>query len=129
MTPEKKIVNKIQALVKKRGGMMIKTTPPGVPSGTPDLDGCYRGRSLKWEVKKDEKEQPSSLQRAMLIKWKKAGSCAGVMHDVEHAKMVLDALDIDPYQEFNNEEDWRFTRISDPFKKPKPKGAPSKKLF
>ncbi len=111
MKPEKIIVNKIMKLIQQRGGKVLKTTPPGVESGTGDLLGAYRGRSLHFEVKKGPKEEATKIQQRRCKEWKKAGAVSGVVDSPAQVEVILDALDLDPAWSFSNEEDWRFTSL------------------
>lgn len=106
---ERDVVKSILKIAKERGAKLVKLTPPGVESGTADLVGSYRGRSLHLEAKRDDTRQPSKLQILRLKQWKKAGAASGVVDSPAQFEALLDALDVDPFQVFNNEDDWRFT--------------------
>lgn len=58
-------------------------------SGEPDIDGCIRGRTLKIEVKRSEKEEASELQKEILKRWATAGAITGVVYDVQGVKDLL----------------------------------------
>jgi Holliday junction resolvase len=72
---EASIVKACVALIRARGGCVIKTTPPGVPAGTPDLIACIAGRFYAIEVKRPG-EKPTALQEYRLAQWRKAGAVA-----------------------------------------------------
>jgi hypothetical protein len=73
MTKESTIQRNVVRLIITRGGHAIVTRPPGVPSGTPDVVGVYRGRSIGIETKKRAGSTPA------LSSWRRgaAGSEAG----------------------------------------------------
>lgn len=69
----------------------IKVQGNAQRSGEPDIDGCYRGRSLKLEVKRPQGTyKPSELQLAVLSMWKEAGALTGVVHSVDEVKALLE---------------------------------------
>ena len=56
-------------------------------SGRPDINGCYRGRMFKIELKsKDTGYQPSKKQQLELRKWKNAGCAVGVVYSLKFLK-------------------------------------------
>jgi len=61
-------------------------------SGEPDIDGCLRGRSLKFEVKRPGGKKATPLQLATLTEWKAAGAITGVVHSVDEVKDLIKEL-------------------------------------
>lgn len=72
---ETAIVKKCMALIRECGGYVIKTQPPGVPSGTPDLLACIAGVMYAIEVKRPG-NKPTKLQEHRLKQWRDAGAVA-----------------------------------------------------
>ena len=59
-------------------------------SGRPDINGCYRGRMFKIELKTtDNKYEPTTKQRLELRKWKNAGCAVAVIYDMEPLKEMF----------------------------------------
>lgn len=58
--------------------------------GRADINGCYKGRCFKIELKSpDTGYQPTKQQKLYLKKWKAAGALAGICHSIEEVKEVL----------------------------------------
>ena len=85
---EAAIVRDILAVLVAAGAKAIKTTPPGVEAGTPDILACYRGRFIAIEVKRPG-EEPTRLQLHRMAQWRAAGAVAVVLVD---ANAVHDLL-------------------------------------
>lgn len=59
-------------------------------SGRADINGCYKGRCFKIELKsKDTGYQPSKKQLLYLKRWKAAGAIVAVCYSLEEVKEVL----------------------------------------
>jgi hypothetical protein len=86
---EASIVKACVALIRARGGCVIKTTPPGVPAGTPDLIACIAGRMYAIEVKRPGK-RPTKLQLFRLRQWREAGARAFWCDSLESFTEQLD---------------------------------------
>jgi len=69
-------------LARKRwgGGMGV--------AGEPDIDACFRGRSLQLEVKRPG-EKPTLLQLKRLEQWREAGALVGVVTSLAEVKALL----------------------------------------
>jgi hypothetical protein len=80
---EKEIVNEIRDLLRLLGIFHWKqmTGPTNLP-GVSDILGCYKGRFLAIEVKRDGKE-PTELQQAFIDTVKEAGGIAFVAQSVD----------------------------------------------
>ena len=91
MKPEAKVVRAVMREFRAHGGKIIKTTPPGVEVGTPDLLGCLNGRMWCIECKAEE-EEPSPLQKKRLDEWSKAGAVTMLVWDVEQLRALLRAM-------------------------------------
>lgn len=62
-------------------------------SGRPDINGCFRGRMFKLELKTpDHKYQPSKKQKLELRRWKNAGCVVGVIYNMD---MVRELFSLD----------------------------------
>lgn len=62
-------------------------------AGIPDIIGCYRGRFIAFEVKRDANGELSRLQIYMIGKIREAGGIASRIWSVEQAHAVLDRID------------------------------------
>lgn len=58
--------------------------------GRADINGCYRGRCFKIELKsEDTGYKPTKQQLLYLEKWKRAGALVGVCYSLQDVKEVL----------------------------------------
>lgn len=62
-------------------------------AGIPDILGCYRGRFIAFEAKRDETKKPTALQAYNLRKIKAAGGITKVIWDPSHALAIIDKID------------------------------------
>jgi len=62
-------------------------------AGIPDIIGCYRGRFIAFEVKRDAKGKPTAMQAYMMEKITAAGGVATVIFTAEMAGTILDRID------------------------------------
>lgn len=92
MKPEKKVVNAVLKELRARGAKALKTCPPGVEAGTPDILACWRGRMLTIECKAQE-EEPSPLQKKRLQEWSDAGAITMLVWDLQQVRNLLDVLE------------------------------------
>ena len=59
-------------------------------SGRADINGCYKGRAFKIELKsKDTGYKPSKKQMLYLKKWKAAGAIVAVCYSLKEVKEVI----------------------------------------
>lgn len=59
-------------------------------SGRPDINGCYRGRMFKIELKTpDNKNEATKKQFLELRKWKNAGCAVAVIYDMDILKEMF----------------------------------------
>lgn len=59
-------------------------------SGRPDINGCYKGRMFKLELKTPDHEyKPSKKQSLELRKWKNVGCVVAVAYDLEFIKFLF----------------------------------------
>ena len=59
-------------------------------SGKADINGCYRGKALKIEVKTpDNNNKPSKKQLANLLRWANSGAICLVVYSLEDVKEVI----------------------------------------
>lgn len=64
-------------------------------SGRPDINGCYKGRMFKLELKTPEhRYQASKKQKLNLRRWKRAGCVVGVIYSMEALEEVFSVLEI-----------------------------------
>ena len=93
MTKETTIQRNVKRLITTRGGHAIVTRPPGVPAGTPDILGVYRGRSIGVETKKRAGIDASAIQKAQGRRWQRGGGRWIVTQTTEDVAMMLDEID------------------------------------
>ena len=63
-------------------------------SGRPDINGCYKGRMFKIELKSpDHKYQPSKKQQLVLRKWSNAGCVTAVAYSFDFVKDLFENAD------------------------------------
>ena len=93
MTKETTIQGNVKRLIITRGGHAIVTRPPGVPTGTPDILGVYRGCSIGVETKKRAGLDASEIQKAQGRRWQRGGGRWIVTHTTEDVAMMLDQID------------------------------------
>lgn len=59
-------------------------------SGRADINGCYRGKCFKIELKsRDTGYKPSKKQLRYLQRWRNAGAIAGVCYSLDEVKELL----------------------------------------
>jgi len=91
---EKKIVNATLTALKARGGFWYKAHgSPYQTAGLPDIIGCYHGRFISFEVKRDEHGEATALQTFMMERIRTAGGVAILIHTVKMALAILDRID------------------------------------
>jgi hypothetical protein len=57
--------------------------------GTPDIIGCINGRLIAFECKRDEREEPTAIQKWRLSEWITAGAVVGGVSDLWQVQMIL----------------------------------------
>jgi len=91
---ESKIVKKVLEHLRSRGAFATKTYGnPLVTRGLPDITGCYRGRYIAFEVKRDSSGKPTEIQAFRLAEITRAGGIARVISSVQEAEAILDRID------------------------------------
>lgn len=59
-------------------------------SGRPDINGCYKGRAFKIELKvPDNKNRASKKQELELRRWKNSGCVVGVVYSLSFLKEMF----------------------------------------
>ena len=61
-------------------------------AGAPDINACYRGRSVQIEVKRPG-EKPTRIQLKRLREWQEAGAVVGWVTDLEGVKKIIEELE------------------------------------
>jgi len=89
---EAAINRKIQKLIEKEGGYVIKTIATN-RAGVPDILACIRGKFIAIEGK-TETGVVSALQKAHIAKIQKAGGIAIVARKPETVQLLLESLAI-----------------------------------
>ena len=77
-------------------------------SGRPDINGCYKGRMFKIELKTpDNNNQASKKQQLELRKWRNAGCVTAVVYDMNFLKEVF-SMDWEVHSDVyvNNKPSW-----------------------
>jgi hypothetical protein len=91
---ERTVQKKILKALRARGGLWDNTQGnPYEARGRLDIVGCYLGRYVALEVKRDAEEKLTDLQADRIRKTRQAGGVAHRVHSVEMALAVLDRLD------------------------------------
>lgn len=62
--------------------------------GTPDIIGCIRGRLFAFECKRDENEDPTTIQFWRLGEWYAAGAIVGGVSDISHVILIFSILGV-----------------------------------
>lgn len=57
--------------------------------GTPDIIGSINGRTVLFECKRDDTEEPELIQKWRLSEWISAGAVVGGVSNVWHVEMIL----------------------------------------
>lgn len=71
-------------------------------SGKADINACYRGRTLRIEVKTpDHKNKASKKQERNLEKWYRAGAIVMVAYSLDSVRYFLGEINKDPYSKFD----------------------------
>lgn len=74
-------------------------------SGRPDINGCYKGRMFKIELKSpDNKYQPSKKQQLVLRKWANAGCVTVVAYSFDFIKDLFENADWNPSADFRYDQ-------------------------
>lgn len=91
---ERTVVKNILKRLRARGGFWIKVHgSPFQIAGIPDIIGCYHGRFIGFEVKRDASGKATPLQLYMLKKIRAAGGVTALIFTVDKAEAILDRLD------------------------------------
>ena len=92
--PESRLVKKVQALVRQKGGRSFKIHggDPMQEQGLPDLIICYKGRFVGAEGKQPGR-QPSRKQKQILDEIEEAGGKSLVFTTVEDVASLLRMID------------------------------------
>lgn len=76
------------------GGVAEKVQGTSMSSGKADINACYKGRSIRIEVKTpDHGNRASEKQKLNLRRWEKAGAICLVAYDVDTVKTVIRNLE------------------------------------
>lgn len=91
---ESKVVKHILEQLRPRGGFWIKIHgSPFQIAGIPDILGCYEGRFIAFEVKRDSMGRPTKLQVFQMNQIRRAGGVARLIWTAEQALELLDRID------------------------------------
>jgi Holliday junction resolvase len=91
---ESVVRRKIVKALEARGGFWaVIHGSPLQRRGLPDIIGCYRGRYVSFEVKRDAEGKPTPLQEHTMKRIRTEGGVSIRIHTVEQAMLVIDRLD------------------------------------
>ena len=91
---ERYIVKKSLERLRTRGGFWIKVHgSPFQIAGIPDIIGCYKGRFIAIEAKRDAAGKPTLLQAYVMKKIRAAGGVTALIFTADMAEAILDRLD------------------------------------
>ena len=63
-------------------------------SGRADINGCYKGKCLKIELKDPATGyQPTLQQKLYLKKWRLAGAVTGICYSLKEVKLLIEGID------------------------------------
>lgn len=72
------------------GGVAEKVQGSSMSSGKADINACYKGRSIRIEVKTpDHGNKASEKQKINLRRWKRAGAYCIVAYSLEEVKELI----------------------------------------
>ncbi len=90
---ERVLVKKTLERLRTRGGFWVKIHgSPLQIAGLPDIIGCYRGRFVGLEAKR-EGGKPTRLQLYTMGKIREAGGMTSLIYSVKDAMDILDRID------------------------------------
>lgn len=73
-------------------------------SGRPDINGCYKGRMFKIELKThDNKNEATKKQKLELRKWRNAGCAVAVLYSMDILKEMFEQ-DWDAYEQIQGQQ-------------------------
>jgi Holliday junction resolvase len=91
---ERAIVKQTLTKLRARGGFWIKVHgSPFQLAGIPDILGCYRGRFIAFEVKREVGLVPTRIQAYQMEKIRAAGGFATLIFTAQQALDLLDRID------------------------------------
>lgn len=91
---ESKTRAKIVKALEARGGFWaVIHGSPLQRRGLPDIIGCYHGRYVSFEVKRDATGKPTDLQAHTMKRIRTEGGVSVLIHSVEQALAIIDRLD------------------------------------
>lgn len=95
MAKEAAIVKSVVSYLKGLPGCTVeKLKGSAVSSGKADLNGCYNGRSFRFEMKTpDHENKASDKQNINLRRWHNAGGIVGVVYSLAFVKQVFKNAD------------------------------------
>lgn len=94
MPRESTIVNRILSYLNSLDGCVAeKVQGTALSSGKADINGCYKGRSLRIEVKTpDHGNKASKKQTINLMRWEKAGAIAVIAYNLDDVIKAIQPL-------------------------------------
>lgn len=91
---EKVVVNNALKRLRSKGGFWVKIHgDPRQQAGLPDIIGCYHGRYVSFEVKRDAAGKPTDLQAYTMKRIRTEGGVSVLIHTPEQALRILERLD------------------------------------
>ena len=93
MTPEKKVKNKVVAILKEHKAYYFYPMTGGYgSSGVPDIVGCYKGHFFGIECKSDGSKTPTPLQQKNLERIMEQGGLSVLIHGDNVDKVRIKTL-------------------------------------
>lgn len=87
---ESSLQRKVKDYLKAHGGWLFKVHGgPYQKSGVPDILYLYKGILYGFELKRDEKEEPSELQKLNIRQINENGGVASVVWTLEQIKDII----------------------------------------
>ena len=94
---ERDVIKGILTLLKDRGAWGIKIHGDPYQPKVVDILACYRGRFVAIEAKRDERQEPTAIQRRCLEQVREAGGWAIVAWKAVQVEIILNAIDMRRY--------------------------------
>ena len=94
-TPEKKVKDKVKAILTKRGAYFFMPATGGYGrSGVPDIVGCYLGQFFAIECKAGN-NKPTGLQLKELDRIHKEGGYIAIVNEnnIDQVEAILDCIE------------------------------------
>jgi Holliday junction resolvase len=90
-TIKKSVMDFLKKIQVSTNGRLVARKTHGTAfstAGDPDIIGCYLGSMFVIELKK-QGENPTKIQEARLLEWRRAGALSGIARSVNDVRALL----------------------------------------